>query len=100
MLRNAYSSRTAAVWKALYTTYVMEFAVPAWCLYVRGDINIIEKVHFRETELVYELRGLDYQSRCKHLQLEQLEERKKRGDRIQFYKLEQRVDQCAPSPAR
>ena len=70
MLRNAFSSRTAAVWKPLYTTCVrphLEFAVPAWCPYARGDINIIEKVQRRATELVHELRDLDYQSRCKHL---------------------------------
>ena len=85
MLRNAFSSRTAAVWKPLYTTCVrphLEFAVPAWCPYARGDINIIEKVQRRATELVHELRDLDYQSRCKHLQLEQLEDRRKRGDLI------------------
>ena len=43
-----------------------------------GDIKIIEKVQRRATELTHLLRGLDYQSRCQHLQLERLEDRIKK----------------------
>ena len=41
---------------------------------------------------MHEIRGLDYPDRCKYLGIEQLKDRRERGDLIQMYKLVNGLD--------
>jgi ribonuclease P/MRP protein subunit RPP40 len=52
----------------------------------KKDIEKLEKVQHRATK-IESLRGMDYVSRRKHLGLPTLEERRKRGDLIQLFKI-------------
>ena len=76
--------------RQLYTAYVrphLEYASPVTCPYLTKDIKILESVQRRATKLVPELRNLPYLDRFERLNLTTLEERRKRGDAIQFFKL-------------
>ena len=95
LLRSTFVSRCTSIRLKLYTTYVrphLEFAVPAWRPHAAGDIDVIERVQRRATRLMHEIRGLDYPDRCKHLGIEQLMDRRERGDLIQMYKLVHGLD--------
>ena len=95
LLRSTFVSRSTSIWLTLYTTYVrphLEFAVPAWRPHHERDIDVIERVQRRATRLMHEIRGLDYPDRCKYLGIEQLEDRRERGDLIQMYKLVNGLD--------
>ena len=96
MLTRTFVSRDAKLWKNLYTTYVrpnMEFAVSAWNPYAKGDIKLLEQVQHRATRIPHSLRGLDYKTRCARLDLCTHEQRRKRGDLIQRYKIEKGIDE-------
>ncbi|XP_065675561.1 uncharacterized protein LOC136091777 [Hydra vulgaris] len=79
------------VWSKLYTTYVrphLEFAIPVWCPYLKGDIKEIEKIQRKATKVPHDLIGLPYAERCRRLNFIILETRTRRGDLIQQFKLE------------
>jgi len=68
MLKKAFVSRTLAIWKILYTTYIrphLEFAIAAWNPYQKKDINILERVQRRVTKIVTSINHLKYPERCK-----------------------------------
>ena len=65
----------------------MEFAVRAWNAYLKKDTECLEKIQHRATRLVPELRNLEYSERLKALNLTTLEERRRRGDLIETYKI-------------
>ena len=76
--------------KTLYKAFIrplIEFAVPVWSPYYKGDINILEKVQHRMTRLVPFLRKLTYDRRLEILELTTLETRRERGDLLQVFKL-------------
>ena len=87
--------RTFSVWKIqttkiLYTTFVrphLEYAISAWNPFQKQSIKILEQVQRRATKLVPKLKNLSYETRLKILDLTTLEERRKRGDLIQYYKI-------------
>ena len=74
------------VYPSLVRTH-MEFAVQAWSPQLKKDIEILGKVKKRATKLVPEIRNLSYSQRLKELGLTTLEERRKRGDLIEVFKI-------------
>ena len=76
--------------RTLYCSLVrphLEYAVQSWSPYYKKDISELEKVQKRMTRLVPEIRELDYEERCRRLGITTLENRRKRGDLIETYKI-------------
>ena len=88
-LRRTFSCWTPRNFRILYAVYVrphLEYAATAWSPYYKKDIAMIEKVQRRATKLVKAFKNLDYAERLEKLKLTTLEERRLRGDLIQFFK--------------
>ena len=76
MIKNNFVKLDTRMVKILYTVYVrplIEFAVPVWSPYLKGDINLIEKVQHRATRLIPGLKKLPYYERLEKLGLSTLE---------------------------
>jgi hypothetical protein len=89
-LKRTFTSRGVEMWKRLYTTYIrphLEFAVPAWCPYLKGDIAKLEGVQRRATKVAHNMKGKSYEDRLRLLNLTTLEDRRIRGDSIQWFKI-------------
>ena len=83
-------NRSKDVTVNLYTVFVrpiLESAVTAWCPWQRNDIDAIEKVQRRVTRMVPGIGKLNYDERLKICGLTTLEQRRKRGDAIEVYKV-------------
>ena len=94
-LKRTLVTRDKIIWKKLYTTYVrshLEFAVAAWNPYLKKDINLIEKVQKRATKVSPAIRHLTYEKRLVNLNLTTLETRRTRGDLIQKYKIDKKLE--------
>ena len=61
----SYSSKSSPQLIGTYVRPHLEFAVPGWNPYRKGDIDILEKVQRRATKISRELHGLRYENRCK-----------------------------------
>ena len=106
-LKNTFTCRDTNLWCKIYTSLVrphLEFAVQAWCPFLLQDIEMIEKVQKRALRIPHELRKLkNHDQRLEEVGLTTLEERRKRGDLIQLYKLINGLEivdnSCFPKPA-
>ncbi len=90
MLKNTFASRDAFIWKLLYVAYVrphVEYAVQAWNPYQLGDIRTIEKIQHRASKIPQSMKCLEYVDRCTQWNLTTLEDRRKRSDLIEQYKI-------------
>ena len=88
-LKRTFNYWTKHTFKILFSTYVrphLEYAATVWSPYRKKDISTIEKIQRRATKTVPELRNLSYHDRLIELNLTTLEERRLRGDLIQFFK--------------
>ena len=74
----------------LYKTLVrplLDYCVQVWKPYLRKDINVLEKIQKRYTKMIDGCKKLNYEQRLSKLNLTTLEERQKRLDMIQVYKI-------------
>jgi hypothetical protein len=81
--------------KKLYTTYIrshLEYASPVWNVYNKSDIITIERVQRRATKVPHSLKQFDYNERLTRMGITQLTERRRRGDCIQQYKIENKLE--------
>ena len=93
--KSSFMSREPELWKKLYSTYIrphLEFAAPAWNLYSKQDIDRVEKVQRRATKVSHNLKQFSYEKRLELLGLTKLEDRRRRGDCIQKYKLDTQLE--------
>jgi len=65
----------------------LEYANSVWSPYKKGDVEVIEKVQKRATELVISLKKLSYTDRLVHLGLPTLKYRRLCGDMIEILKI-------------
>ena len=75
---------------SLYATYVrphLEYAVQAWCPWTIGDKEVLEKVQRRAVGMVTNVKGKSYEEKLADMGMSTLEERRKRGDLIQMFRI-------------
>ena len=83
------------LFKILYPTFVrphLEFASSVWNSMSKADVKKIEGIQKRATKMVIELRAMEYEERLGVLGLTTLENRRKRGDLIQIYKIHKGIE--------
>ena len=76
--------------RILFTTYVcphLEYCMQAVGPYTAQDIKTIEQVQRRATKLVKPIKNLSYEDRLRKLKMPRIEERLRRGDLIETYKI-------------
>ena len=89
-IKNSFMYLDHQTLKLLYTALVrphLEYAVSIWSPWYKTDIKILERIQKRATKLVKSIRNKTYDERLKFLNLQNLEDRRLRGDLIQMYKL-------------
>jgi len=86
----AFHYRDKRTFGRLYKQYVrphLEFASQAWSPWLRGDIEVLEKVQQRAVKMIGGLRGVTYEERLAELGLQSLEDRRAEADMVMTYKV-------------
>jgi ribonucleases P/MRP protein subunit RPP40 len=89
-MSRAVTYRDRVTWIKLYKQYVrphLEYCVQAWSPWLEQDKKVLEKVQERAVKMVSGLQGNTYEARLRELKLQSLEDRRKRGDMIQVWKI-------------
>jgi hypothetical protein len=89
-LRKNFHYRDRFTFVKLYKQYVrphLEFAVPAWSPWLKGDKEILEGVQEKAVKMVSGLKGTTYVERCEELGLDTLEKRRQDQDMGLVYKI-------------
>jgi len=90
MIKRQFSQLEVPEFRLLYKCYVrphMEYAVQAWSPYLVKDIECLEKIQRRATKMVRGLKNLNYQERLIAVGLQSLQQRRRRGDLIETFKI-------------
>ena len=91
----SFSFRDRSILPRIYQQYVrphLEFAVPAWSPWQRGDIDLIENVQKKMVREVTGLQGRTYEERLAKLGMETLEDRRLELDLVTAFKILKGVD--------
>ena len=95
-IRNSFSYLDTELVKMLYVALVrphLEFAVAVWNPHLKKDIEKLEKIQHKATRMSSNIRDKKYKERLKIMKLTSLENRRMRGDLIQFFKILNGIDQ-------
>ena len=90
MIMRSFIYKNVDIILPLYNSLVcsrLEYCVQAWSLYLRKDIELLEKVQKRATRIIDGFADKDYNDRLKELGITTLETRCKRGDLIEVFKI-------------
>ena len=90
MLKKSFKFWDQRTFKKLYGAFIrphLEYGASIWNPHQKKEIRRLERVQRRATKLVPMSRNLPYEVRLKTLDIETLEERRKRGDLIQYFKV-------------
>ena len=90
LVKISFAHMDAYMFLNIYTALVrplLEYCVQVWSPYKLGYIKLIEGVQRRATKMVPQLKNMSYEERLEKLGLTSLEERRKRGDMIETYKI-------------
>jgi len=90
MVRRQFKNMDKECFTLLYRTFIrphLEYAIQVWSPYMKRDIECLEKVQRRATKLVSWLKNCSYEDRLVKLGLTSLEERRRRDDLIETYKI-------------
>lgn len=90
MIRKAFHVINKDLFIRIYKSYLrplLEYAFQIWSPYFKKDITLLEKVQRRATKMVASLKDKPYEERLQELGLTTLEDRRKRGDLIETYKV-------------
>ena len=71
----------------------LDYCMQIWSPHMRKDIDLVERVQHRATKLIPNLRKLSYERRIKQCNLMTLEDRRRRGDLIQTFRIIKGIDQ-------
>ena len=91
--------RDRHVFKKLYVQYVrphVEFSLPAWSPWNEADKIVIENVQKHAVNMISGLTGTTYDEKCQELGQESLEERRRKQDLLQAYKILSGKDNVRP----
>jgi hypothetical protein len=94
MIKHCFKYKNERTTKLLFTALVrphLEYAAVLWRPHEKQDIEKIERVQHKATK-IHSLRGLTYEQRLKRLEMISIEDRHKRGDMIQMYKINKNID--------
>ncbi len=91
----AFSYRDKVVLPRIFKTYVrphLEYAVPVWSPWLRGEVDLMEKVQKRLVSAIQGLKGESYEEKLLELGIEKLEQRRTRLDLVQTFKIVKGID--------
>ena len=71
----------------------LDYCMQVWSPHLKKDIDQIEKIQHRATKLIPGMKHLPYNTRIKLCNLMTLEDRRRRGDLIQTYRIIHGIDQ-------
>ena len=95
MVRRTIKCKSPKIMLKLYKQLIrphLEYAVQAWCPFLKKDIELLESVQRRATKMIDGFQNLPYAVRLSRLRLTTLELRRERGDVIQAFKILRSVD--------
>jgi hypothetical protein len=94
-ITRAFHYRDRFVFLRLYKTYVrchLEFSTPIWSPWLKGDIELLERVQEKAVGMVSGLKGKTYIEKLKELNILSLADRRTRFDLIQVFKIVKGID--------
>lgn len=94
-MSKAFTYRDRYTWIRLYKQYVrphLEYAVQAWSPWTEEDINLLESVQKRAVKMTSGLKSQDYEGKLRELNLTTLQDRRRRGDLIEVWKMLQGIE--------
>ncbi len=100
-IKRNFHFRDRHVYLKLYKQYVrphVKFATPAWSPWLQKDIKCLEKVQEKAVAMVVGLKEREYTERCKELGLDTLEERRRKLDLTQAFKIIRGIDNIDAAP--
>lgn len=89
-LHRSFKFKEITTMKTIYKYIIrphLDYASPIWNPHLLKDINLLEGVQRRFTRLIPEISNLSYPRRLAAIKLKTLEERRRRADLIETYKI-------------
>lgn len=100
MVKRAFKYRSKRIILQLYKSLIrphLDYSIQAWRPYQQKDIKLLEGVQRRTTKIIPELKSKPYHERLKELNLMTLEDRMRRADLIQTYRIFTGIDNIKPT---